>query len=223
MNYERLIAASIALTVAFPARAETGPVVVHPERHPRAFSRRWFELSAHGAGAARDCSAACDEVDPLGFAAGFTALLRPGREYALGAGWDRAWFRWRPEGDDPATAHLPSLRLLARLYLLATARLDFWLEASVNESTGGASRRVAPPPSSFGTGTGAGLDVFVWDHLKLGPRAQVNWVFAARAPQEGGGSVGAAAAPPEAPSIRLVLQLGLAVTVPFGPAVQHQP
>lgn len=223
MSPERLLAASIALTATLPARAETGPVVVHPERQQRAFSRRWFELSAHGAGAARDCSAACDDVDPLGFAAGLTALLRPSREYAVGAGWDRAWFRWRPEGDDPATAHLTSLRLLARLYLLATARLDFWLEASVNESTGGASRRVAPPPSSFGTGTGAGLDVFVWDHLELGPRAQVNWVFAARAPQEGGQSGGAATPPPEAPPIRLVLQLGLAITVPFGPAVEHQP
>jgi hypothetical protein len=195
-------------------------VVVYPGQHPREFSRRWLELSAFGAGAARDCAAACDDVDPLGFAAGFTALLRPSREYAVGAGWDRAWFRWRPEGDDSATAHLTSLRLLARLYLIAMARLDFWLEASVNESSEGASRRVLTPPSSIGTGTGAGLDVFVWDHLKLGPRAQVNLVFAPRAPQEGGQSVGAAVPPPEAPPIRLVLQLGLAVTVPFGPALR---
>lgn len=214
------LGALVSLVTPNAARAELPPVVAHPERAPRVFDRRWGEFAIHLGGAARDCYEACDEVESLGWAAGFTALLRPNRSFALLVGLERAWFSWQADGGEDLTAHVTFQRIGARLYLIDTSRLDGWLEVSLVRPTWGASQEVRVPYSGLGTGMGAGLDVFVWDYLKVGPYARVNWALVDRGPDSSGGSVGSAGQAPEAPAINLVLQLGLSVTVAFGPKVE---
>lgn len=210
----------VLLAIALPARAELSPVVVHPEREPRVFPRRWIELSTHFAGAAGNCAAPCEGVESLGYAAGVTALFRPSRKYAVAVGWDRAWFRWQAENRDSLTVHVTVHRLGMRFYLLDTARFDGWLEASVTQQLWGASGDASTAGAGPGLGTGVGLDVFVWDYVRLGPCARSDLGFQDSGPTSGGGAVAPSSEPLTAPAIHLVFQLGLAVTVTFGPRSQ---
>ena len=204
------------MLLALPARAELEPVVPHPEREPSVFPRRWLELSAHGAGAVADCASPCDDTSAWGYAAGLTAVLRPNPDFAVVLGLHRAWFRWRPEGRESRMAHVTTERIGGRVYLKQTRRFDFWFEGSLLRPAWGA--RGALTPHSVGLGTALGLDAFVWDHLKLGARVQVDYVGGPMGPSEGGGAVAPSQEPLEPPPVRMVLQVGPTVTVVFGPA-----
>ncbi len=210
----RVLVSVMLLTL--PARAELEPVVAHPEREPHVFPRRWLELSAHGAGAVADCVSPCDDTSAWGYAAGLSAALRPNPDVAVVLALHRSWFRWRPEARDSRMAHVTSERIGVRVYLAETPRLDAWLEPSLLRLTWGA--RELRSTHSGGLGTALGLDAFVWDHLKLGARVQVDYVGAPRGPSEGGGAVASSEVPLEPPPLRLVLQVGPTVTVVFGPA-----
>lgn len=213
-------AALITVAVASPARADLRPVVAHPERGPRVFPRRVVELGVHGGGAAAHCGFSCGDSDTFGYAAGFAVLIRPAPSYALGVVWDRAWFRWRPEGRAPLTAHVTFYRFAARLFPLRKARLDGWLECSLSLPIRGASASgVDPLPAFIGMGVGSGLDVFVWDGLKVGPSARVDWMMIGRgdAPTSGAGPV---ARRIETPPITAVGQIGVGITVPLGKRVE---
>ena len=177
-------------------------MVVHPEREPRAFPRRWVELAAHGGGAqlAR-CDEPCEGVQTWGYAAGATALVRATPSFAWGFVVDYSRFRWQPEGRRARSAEAMFLGLAARPYFTDRSRFEPWLELSILVNT-------------IGFGAGAGFDVFVLDHLKVGPRAHFNF-----APQNRGSRYGAGPdpAPPPSPGIDAVAQLGVAVTLTFGP------
>ncbi len=208
-------------TLTLIVLAQLRPVVAHPEREPRVFPRRAVELGVHGGGAAAHCGFGCSDSETFGYAAGFSAIIRPAPSYAIGVGWDRAWFRWRPEGRDLA-AHVTFYRFAARLYPLRTARLDGWLEYALSFPTMGASAPdVDPIPAFVGMGVGLGLDVIVWDHLKMGPRARADWMWLGRAgPAEGGGAASSADGRRETPPITAVAQLGVGVTVTLGPTIE---
>ncbi|MBK9000975.1 MAG: hypothetical protein IPM35_35080 [Myxococcales bacterium] len=207
------------MLLALPARAELEPVVAHPEREPRAFPRRWLELSAHGAGAAAECSSPCDDTSAWGYAAGLTAVLRPNPDFAVVLGLHRAWFRWRPEGRESRMAHVTTERIGVRVYLAQTPRLDFWLEPSLFRSAWGPSHDLRASRSGMigGYGAAIGVDAFVWDHLKLGVRVQVDSGGGPMESSSGGGAVAPSEEPLEPPPVRMILQVGPTVTVVFGP------
>jgi hypothetical protein len=92
------------------------------------------------------------------------------------------------------------LGLAARPYFTERSRLDPWLELSVSIN-------------AIGFGAGAGLDVFVLDQLKVGPRAYFAFAFQSRGESSGGG-IGPE--PLSSPGIAAVAQLGIATTLTFG-------
>lgn len=205
-----LPAALLVLGVAVPARAtrlvipgaaQLRPVVAHPEREPRVFPRRSAELSLHGAGArVAHCDEPCGGVARWGYAAGTTALVRLAPSFAWGLVVDYARFRWQPEGRSARGADAMFLGLAARPYFTERSRLDPWLELSVSIN-------------AIGFGAGAGLDVFVLDQLKVGPRAY--FTFAAQScGRSSGGGIGPE--PLSSPGIAGVAQLGIATTLAFG-------
>ncbi len=195
-------AALVGLGIAGPARAELRPVVAHPERAPRVFPRRWFELAVHGGGAGlARCDEPCDGVARSGYSVGATALIRPAPSFGCGLEFDYARFRWQPEGRSARVADAMFVGLAARPYFTESSRLDPWLELSVGIN-------------AIGFGAGTGLDVFVLDQLKIGPRAHFRF-----APQNTGPKSGAGLGPDPLPSpgIDAVAQLGVAVTLSLGP------
>ena len=92
------------------------------------------------------------------------------------------------------------LGLAARPYFTERSRLDPWLELSVSIN-------------AIGFGAGAGLDVFVLDQLKVGPRAY--FTFAAQSRGRSSGA-GIGPEPLSSPGIAGVAQLGIATTLAFG-------
>ncbi|MBK7584423.1 MAG: hypothetical protein IPI67_29990 [Myxococcales bacterium] len=207
----------VSCLFAARARADLAPVVAHPEPPPRVFPRRMFELATHGAGAASECAQSCNGLTRVGFGAGFTALLRPLHGIAFLYGIDRSWFRWSPDGRETFTAHVTTRRVGMRGYVLETENLDGWLEAVLIKPSWGASTEVDSPGPGAGLGTGAGVEMYLREHLKLGARAQFDVFGEDGGPHEGGGTSAATGTTREAPLIRLVFQLGLTVTIPFGP------
>ncbi len=127
MRSELWPAALIVLGISVPAHAtrfviphggQLRPVVVHPEREPRAFPRRWVELAAHGGGAqlAR-CDEPCEGVQTWGYAAGATALVRATPSFAWGFVVD--WSRYGA-GPDPAPPPSPGIDAVAQLGVAVT-------------------------------------------------------------------------------------------------------
>lgn len=207
----------LLLLVAGNASAELAPVVPHPEHQPRVYPRRLLGISTHFAGAVGDCAAPCEGVESLGYAGGVTGVVRPSRGFAVIVGGDRAWFRWQPPNGDSLTVHETVYRLGARYYLLDSPRFDGWLEASVTLHLRGATGEATTSAADSGLGAGLGLDVFVWDHVRLGPYARQDVGFYDSGPKSGGGAVAPPGEPLKAPVMYLVLQFGLAATVTFGP------
>ncbi|MCC6901231.1 MAG: hypothetical protein IT377_19815 [Polyangiaceae bacterium] len=196
------LAALLVLGVSVPARAQLGPVVPHPEREPRGFPRRAVELGVHGASAwVAHCDEPCQGLETWGYAAGATVLVRSAPTFAWGLVLDRASFRWQPEGREGRRAEATFVGLSARPYFTHRSRLDPWLELSVLVNT-------------IGAGAAAGLDVFVVDHLKVGPRVHFGFAPQDRGPRSG---AGIQPAPLPTPGIDAVAQIGIAVTVTVGP------
>lgn len=205
---------------AVPARAELEPVVARPNLQPRMFPRRWFELSVYASGAVGDCREVCDDTSRWGYAAGFSAAMRPSVGVAAVFTVQRVWFRWLPEGRDPLTAHVTSYRMGIRAYLLEARQLDFWFEQALLVPSWGASTEVSSPYSSpiFGLGLGSaiGAEVFVSHHVKVGARVQVDYYGGWSGPESGGTS-DPAQEPLSPPPVSLAFLFGPAVAVVFGP------
>lgn len=205
------LAALLVLGVSVPARAtrivipgvgQLRQVVAHPERGPRVFPRRTVELSVQGGGAGvAHCDEPCEGVARWGHAVGTTALVRPAPSFACGIVLDYARFRWQPERRSARGADTMFFGLAARPYFADRSRFEPWLELSISIN-------------AIGFGAGAGLDVFVLDHLKVGPRAHFAFAPQSRGPRSG---AGIDPAPLSSPGIDAVAQLGIAITLTFGP------